>query len=128
LLFPTKQSPVSRRLLTCTATNAVRRKCRQVQERLAATSLNRTVTSAISNLITDYRSDLFRYCLLRYSPILPIGVVDVVLVPDERLAQQDIESEIRIILHGIVAKSAGCELVTCHTLDLTSCESVHRIH
>ena len=28
MLFPTKQSPVMRRLLTCTATNAVRRKCR----------------------------------------------------------------------------------------------------
>src|SRR5258706_912551 len=90
--------------------------------------INQIVTSAISKLKADSRSDIFSSYLLRYSLVLPIGVVDVVFVPNEWQAEQDIETKIRIILNCIFAKFASLEFVTSHTLDLASGKSVHRIN
>src|SRR5260221_958240 len=90
--------------------------------------INQIVTSAIRKLKAGSRSDIFSSYLLRYSLILPIGVVDVVFVPNEWQAEQDVEAKIRIILNSIFAKFASLELVTSHTLNLASGKSVHCIN
>src|SRR5258706_15237095 len=73
--------------------------------------INQIVTSAISKLKADSRSDIFSSYLLRYSLVLPIGIVDVVFVPNEPQAKQDVEAEIRSILNRIWTKFASHELL-----------------
>src|SRR5215216_2013905 len=81
-------------------------------------SLLPMVTSAAGNSITNCRSEIFQILLTFASSGLPIRIVNVVLVPDEWRAKQNVESEIGIIFNGIVAKFSGGELVTCLALDL----------
>jgi len=116
LLFPTKQSRVSRRLL------------RQDQERLAATSLNRIVTSASSNSITDYRSDMVSSYLLHKDSILPVKVVNVLGVVNEGLAIKHVESKVGIISDRVLTEAASAEGFAFLAFDLACGKCVQGIH
>jgi len=55
---------------------------------------------------------------------LPIELVDVVLVVDERQTQQ----HGAVILDGVLAQLAGLELIAWLSLDLALCDGIQGVH
>jgi hypothetical protein len=49
---------------------------------------------------------------------LPVGTVDVILVPDERQAKQDVHAEVGIFLDGVFTEFASGEFLASNALNL----------